>query len=134
MRESLKPASGFSQLSLELICRYSARVLAGGLFLVWGAFFVEHVGGWMFQPEGLPPVWVQGVLACHFLLLISLVAGWFREIEGGIAVILCTALFFGPIAGSHLPVYFYMAGTAVPGVLWLISGYLARKKVALTAS
>ena len=58
-----------SALGLSVIV-WTARLLALGLFLLWGAFFVEHVREWFLNPpKGFPPVWVWLQMLAHLAFL-----------------------------------------------------------------
>ena len=55
------------------IVSWTARLMALGLFLLWGAFFVEHMQEWFLHPaQGFPPPWVWGGQLAHLVLLIGL--------------------------------------------------------------
>src|SRR5262249_13437045 len=103
------------------VVRWVARVLAAGLFLFWGAFFLAHLQ-WFADVRNLPPPWVVGLVGLHFLMLVGLVLGWRYELAGA-AVVLATAIPFFTIAGRD-PVL-YAGVTCLPAVLWLYCGWPA---------
>jgi hypothetical protein len=110
--------------------RWAARLLALGLLLVWGAFFVEHVG-WFREPSELPPAPVLVVQGLHALMLAGFVTGWWRERLGALLVIAGAVPFFAITAGSNA---WWFAGTALlPALLWILSdrrGPSARSRAA----
>ena len=64
----------WTTLALRIVC-WTARILALGLFLLWGAFFLEHVKEWFMHPgQESPPIWVGSRNLAHLAILLGLVA------------------------------------------------------------
>ena len=81
-----------SALTMSIVC-WTGRVLALGLFLFWGAFFVEHLKEWFLHPaNGFPPVWVWLAQLAHLAFLIGLIALWRWPVSGSVLSILGGAL------------------------------------------
>jgi len=101
---------------LVTVIRWLARVLAVCVFLLWGAFFVEHLQEWFIQPyPQLPPLKVCAGMALHFLLLAGLIIALRWELVGSLAVIVTAFAFFYDKAGSRFPVLFGL--TVLPALL-----------------
>ena len=115
-----------SALTMSIVC-WTGRVLALGLLLFWGAFFVEHLQQWFLHPfNGFPPVWVWLGQLAHLAILIGLMALWRWPVTGSILTILGSLSFFGGLAvseaiagkSSHLFLAF-LAVTIIPALLTL---------------
>ena len=115
-----------SALTMSIVC-WTGRVLALGLFLFWGAFFVEHLQQWFLHPvNGFPPVWVWLGQLAHLAILIGLMGLWRWPVTGSILTILGALSFFGGLAVSeaiagkpyHLFLAF-LAVTIIPALLTL---------------
>jgi hypothetical protein len=107
-----------------LVVSWTARLLALGLFLLWGAFFVEHMQEWFLRPEaGFPPPWVWGGQLAHLVLLVGLLMLLRWELAGAIVAILGAVAFFGgliAIAGARtLTMTALLAVTILPALLSL---------------
>jgi hypothetical protein len=86
-----------SSLVLSIAC-WTARVLAIGLFLFWGTFFLEHLQEWFLHPvQGLPPFWVWLRQLAHLIMLVGLIVLLRWELLGSIVTILGALAFFGPL-------------------------------------
>src|SRR4051794_15550371 len=106
------------------IVSWTARLMALGLFLLWGAFFVEHLQEWFVHPaQGFPPPWVWGGQLAHLVLLIGLLMQVRWQLAGSIVTILGALAFFGGlivIAGARgLPILAFFAVTVTPALLSL---------------
>lgn len=105
------------------VVRWIARSWSIGLFLVWGAFFVEHLA-WVADPHRLPPAPVLALLALHLGMLVSLVVAWRWETVGGAALLVTSLSFFSRAAGTNFVAY---AGvTALPALMWMWCGVRSR--------
>jgi hypothetical protein len=108
-----------------VILRWTARVLALGLFLLWGAFFVAHLE-WFTQPsKGLPPPWVWAAQLMHLTMLVGLLLLWRWPLWGGLVAIVGAAAFFLPLAWesrSPTSLLVFFGVTILPALLALI-GY-----------
>ena len=106
------------------IVSWTARLMALGLFLLWGAFFVEHMQEWFLHPaQGFPPPWVWGGQLAHLVLLIGLLMLVRWQLAGSIVTILGALAFFGGLivlAGARsLPMIAFLAVTITPALLSL---------------
>lgn len=100
--------------------RWLARILAIGLFVFWGAFFVAHLREWFFHESGaLPPVKVWIAQFLHLLMLIGLAILVWRPAVGSWATLATTAAFFAWIGYSgelYLPLL-----NAIPALMELVT-------------
>lgn len=108
------------------LLRWLGRVLAAGMLLFWGAFFVEHLWEWFMKPlPKTPPaqVWLGQLL--HLALLVSYLLAMKWDLLGG-CLILCTAALFFTLIGITVTVHIavYLVLTVLPGILLLISWWL----------
>jgi hypothetical protein len=116
----------WNSLIMSIVC-WTGRGLALGLFLVWGAFFVEHLQEWFLHPaEGFPPVWVCLAQLAHLTILVGLATIWRWQFVGSILTILGSLAFFGGLAISeaiagrkYLSFLTFLALTIVPALLTL---------------
>src|SRR5947207_5281640 len=93
--------------------RWTARLLAAGLALLWGAFFVEHLQ-WYAGPQW-PPPWVSLLMLLQGLMVLGLLAGWRWERLGAALTLGAAVPFFWAAAGRNfLP---FLLVTAVPPAL-----------------
>jgi len=79
---------------------WAARALVMGVFLLWGAFFVEHMQEWFVVPRPQsPPFKVYVFQSLHLLLLLGLLASlrWARVGLAWVTIAACA--FFLPVAG-----------------------------------
>ena len=82
------------------ITLWVSRALVCGIFLLWGAFFIEHTSEWFVTPfPHLPPLKVCLFQALHLLLLLGLLASLRWSRVGLIWVTVAACAFFLPIAG-----------------------------------
>jgi hypothetical protein len=129
----------WSALTVSLLC-WSGRVLALGLFLFWGASFVQHLQqGFLHSVKELPPVWVWLGYLAHLTFLVGLVALWRWQILGSILTLLGTLSYFGGLAISeatkerqYLSCLEFLAVTTIPALLTLAS-WLARPHALIAA-
>ncbi len=111
---------------MTIVC-WTGRVLALGLFLFWGAFFVEHLQEWFMHPfKGFPPVWVCLAQLAHLTILIGLVTLWRWQATGSVITILGSLSFFGGLAISqaiagkqYLSFLAFLTFTIIPALLTL---------------
>ncbi|MHB1561219.1 MAG: hypothetical protein ACYC61_27555 [Isosphaeraceae bacterium] len=112
--------------NLAAVASWTGRALALGLFGVWGAFFLEHLG-WFLHPDlGVPPVRVWWLQFAHLLMLCGLLAILRWEIAGTVLTILASLVFFAAVAGPRFPLFFL--ATAAPAVLVLLGRWLRRRR------
>jgi hypothetical protein len=110
--------------------RRIARAISIVLFLMFGAFFVEHLS-WFFGSEGTPAsngppaiVWLlQGV---HLLMLIGFLVALKWEAAGSVLIVVSSLIFLSQTAGERfLPLF---AITIVPALLFLTCWWKSRKQ------
>lgn len=114
-----------------LVMRWIARILALALFLLWGAFFLEHLGEWFLHPaQGLPPFWVWLMMLAHLGILLGMLALWKWELAGSLLALGAALAFFGGLiikewlAGHHFGTFLlFLAVTSIPPVLTLVCRY-----------
>ena len=124
---------------MSIVC-WTGRVLALGLFLFWGASFVEHLQhGFLHPVKELPPVWVWLGYLAHLTFLVGLVALWRWQLTGSILTILGTLSFFGGLAISeattgkqYLSCLAFLTVTIIPALLNLAC-WLARPHALVAA-
>ncbi|MCF8239338.1 MAG: hypothetical protein K9I85_14340 [Saprospiraceae bacterium] len=78
-----------------------ARTLAIAELLLWGAFFVEHLG-WFSDPANASPpatVWLRQL--AHLTLLVGYLVIWKWERQGAIIILIGALTFFPLIGGPH---------------------------------
>ncbi len=81
--------------------RWIGRTLAIAEFLLWGAFFIEHLG-WFSDPSSASPpaqVWFQQL--AHLALLIGYLLIWKWERPGAIVILIGALTFFPFIGGPN---------------------------------
>ncbi len=102
-----------------VVLRWTARLLAAGLFLFWGGFFVAHLVEWFVKPfPATPPAFVWLGQVAHLLILLGLLALWRWEVAGSVLVVAAALVFFADKAGANFPLFFGV--TALPAVLLLV--------------
>jgi hypothetical protein len=106
------------------VVRWIARVSAAALFLLWGAFFVEHLG-WFADFRSLRPASVTMIQGFHLMFLIGLVLGWRFELLGAGLVVAGAVAFFSQTADENFPLF--AAVTSLPAFLWFYCGWRSRR-------
>jgi hypothetical protein len=104
---------------------WAARILVIGVFLLWGAFFVEHLREWFIAPRPrVPPVRVYVFQGLHLLLLLGLLGSlrWARV--GLVWVTIAACAFFLPVAGAKA--LLFVGLTILPVLLVVVFDYLKR--------
>jgi len=130
----------WSALTMSIVC-WTGRVLALGLFLFWGAKFVEHLqDGFLYTVKELSPVGVRLAYLANLTFLVGLVALWRWPLTGSILTILGTLSYFGGLAISEttkgkpcLPCLAFLVVTIIPALLTLAC-WLARPHGPVTPS
>ena len=113
------------------VIRWIARLLALGMFLLWGAFFLEHLQEWFLHPaKGFPPFWVWLMMLAHLGILVGLVALWKWEIAGSSLAIAAAIAFFGSMAikaildgHRYFSLLVFLGITILPPLLILVSHF-----------
>jgi hypothetical protein len=89
-----------------LVTHWLARLFVLGVFLLGGAFFVDHTREWFLAPwPQLPPLKVCAFQALHLLLLAGLLASLWWSRLGLVWVSLAAGAFFLPAAGARALVF-----------------------------
>lgn len=108
------------------LLRWLARALVLAVFLLWGAFFVEHTREWFVVPfPQFPPLKVWLGQALHLLLLAGLLVSLRWPRVGGVWVAVAAFAFFFDKAGSRFPVFFGM--TVLPVLVLVLCGAVDRR-------
>ncbi len=106
--------------------RWTARVLGTLLFLVMGAFFIEHLEWFSQKKNSWPPLWVWLMQGVHLLMMASLLAAWRWELVGGFLVLATALVFFSQTAGRNFVLFSVVS--ALPALLWIYVGLKARQE------
>jgi len=110
---------------LWIIGLWMARGLALFMFLIWGAFFVEHLKEWFITPYPRTPpasVWIGQLL--HLAMLVGLVVVLRWPIPGFVLLATSALVFFGMHAGSRFPWLFGI--TILPALLVVLCWWQLR--------
>ena len=129
----------WTALTVSIVC-WTGRVLALGLFLFWGAVFVEHLQqGFLHSVKALPPVWVWLGYLAHLTFLVGLAALWRWQVTSSFLTLLGTLSYFGGLAISeatrgkqYLSCLGFLAVTTMPALLTLAC-WLARRHAPVAA-
>ncbi|MCK9425054.1 MAG: hypothetical protein M0Q21_03325 [Ignavibacteriaceae bacterium] len=100
------------------------RITAALLFVLWGAFFLEHLTEWFKDSGRLPPWSVFLIQFFHLLMLVGylIVLKW--KIVGSITIILGAALFFGSLGTNAMMTFF--AISIFPAIIFLFVFYFEK--------
>lgn len=83
-----------------MVCRTAARILSILLFLLWGAFFIEHLSWFSTESLNTPPFRIWLAQASHLLLLVGYLVSLRWERSGSALVVVNAVLFFSYAAGT----------------------------------
>ncbi len=102
------------------------RITAALLFVLWGAFFLEHLTEWFKDSGRLPPWSVFLIQFFHLLMLVGylIVLKW--KIVGSITIILGAALFFGSLGTNAMMTFF--AISIFPAIIFLFVFYFEKSE------
>lgn len=101
------------------ILLWLARAMVVGVFLLWGAFFVEHTQEWFIAPfPKHPPLKVCIGQAEHLLMLIGLLVSFRWPRVGAVWVALAAFAFFVDKTGALFPVFFGITLLPVLLLVW----------------
>ena len=104
-----KPAFGLLHQLAGLI----ARAASIGLFLFWGAFFVEHLA-WFTQSQAWPPPEVWALQGLHLTLLAGYVLALMWDRLGCVLIAVGAILFFGLNGGANALLFALVSLTPIP--------------------
>lgn len=105
--------------------RWIARAISIVLFLMFGAFFIEHLS-WFFGSGERPPAMVWVLQALHLLMLIGFLVALKWEAAGSALIVVSSLIFLSQAAGERfLPMF---AITVVPALLFLTCWWKSRKR------
>lgn len=96
--------------------RWIARITGLALFLLWGAFFVEHLREFM-NLHNVPPLYVWLIQAVHLIFLLGYIIALKWECTGSLMVIAGSAIFFAATTGSNFAPFFIISIT--PALVYL---------------
>ena len=114
-----------SQDSTIHFVRWIARAISIVLFLVFGAFFVEHLS-WFFGSGERPPAIVWMLQGVHFLMLAGFLIALKWEAAGSVLIAVSSLIFLSQAAGERfLPLF---AITIVPALLFLTCWWKSRER------
>ena len=83
------------------IARTAGKILSIALFLLWGAFFIEHLSWFFVEVNTSPPVKIWFAQCSHFFLLTGYLVTMKWEKIGSVLVVVNAVLFFGYAAGVN---------------------------------
>ncbi|MDP3684479.1 MAG: hypothetical protein Q8S01_11150 [Ignavibacteria bacterium] len=101
------------------------RITAMLLFLLWGAFFVEHLTEWFKDAGHLPPWSVFLIQFFHLLMLVGYIAVFKWKILGSALIILGAFIFFASLGAKAMLAFF--AISIIPAVIFLFVFYFEKK-------
>lgn len=101
------------------IARRVGRVLCAGLFLLWGMFFIEHLGMFSQASGELPPLYVWLVQIAHGLLLISYLVCFKFDKPGSLGILLFGLTFFISVGAA-----WYLLVLSLSPILFFAYGWL----------
>jgi hypothetical protein len=108
------------------VLRWLARALVVVIFLLWGAFFVEHTQEWFIAPfPNHPPLKVCIGQALHLLMLLGLLASLRWPRVGAVWVAVTAFAFFVDKTGSRFPVFLGM--TVLPVLVLALCAWFDRR-------
>lgn len=81
--------------------RTTARILSLLLFILWGAFFVEHLAWFTTESLNTPPFYIWMLQCAHFLLLVGYLISLKWERVGSIFISVNAVIFFAYAAGKN---------------------------------
>jgi len=107
------------------------RITAVLLFLLWGAFFVEHLTEWFKDAAHLPPASVFIKQFFHLLMLVGYLVVFKWKVAGSFIIILGALLFFGSIGVNAMITFFTIS--IIPAVIFLFVLYFEKKILSTTS-
>lgn len=110
------------------IFSWFGRITAMLLFLLWGAFFVEHVTEWFNDAGHLPPWSVFLIQFFHLLMLVGYIAVFKWKMLGSALIILGAFIFFASLGAKAMLAFF--AISIIPAVIFLFVFYFEKKLLA----
>jgi len=120
----MNASSRISSRTMSAI-RWVARILGIILFLVWGAFFVEHLA-WFSRYPDIPPARIVFQQCMHLALLVGYVLAFRWELTGSMVIIGSAAVFFGMIGTTGALTLFLVS--VAPGALFLFTWWKSREQ------
>ncbi len=110
------------------IIRWTARILGICIFLLWGAFFIEHLVEWFIVPLSQSQVapwhiWLGQIF--HFIMLAGFIVALKWEFSGSMLIIIGAFALFVDKAGSRFLSYFTV--TIIPAIMYLFCWWKTRK-------
>lgn len=108
------------------VVSWIAHLTAFCLFLLWGAFFIEHFKEWFFTPwPDIPPIYVWVSQFVHFIVFISYIIAMRWHVFGSILIIISSFTFLFDKVGSTFPLFFSVS--IIPAVMYLFCWWRSKK-------
>jgi len=112
-------------VNLIKVLLWIGRITAALLFVLWGAFFVEHLTEWFKDSGHLPPWSVFLIQFFHLVMLIGYIAAFKWKVVGSGIIILGALCFFGAIGAKAMLTFFTIS--IFPAVIFLFVYYFEKK-------
>jgi len=104
---------------------WTGRFFAALLFILWGAFFVEHLTEWFKDLGHLPPGSVLLIQFFHLLMLVGYIAVFKWKAVGSGLIIFGALLFFGSLGAKAMLTFF--AVSILPAVIFLFVHFYEKR-------
>ena len=96
--------NALSQIPASRFLTATGQLLAGLLFIFWGALFIEHLSEWLLHRGGpWPPPGVRLARVLHFAMPVGLTLMLWRADVGTLATVVATVAFFSVIGMRTFP-------------------------------
>lgn len=112
--------------TIRTVALWAARAASVVLFLLWGAFFVEHIIQWFIEPKNVwppPSVWFFQTL--HGLMLAGLLLALKWERTGMVLMVAASIALFSLIGMNRFP--WFALVNLIPLALFAAYWSLARR-------
>lgn len=84
-----------------MVSRTAARILSVLLFLLWGAFFIEHLSWFSTESLNTPRFRIWLAQGSHLLLLVGYLVSLRWDRVGSVLIVVNAVLFFSYAAGTN---------------------------------
>lgn len=113
-------------MTLIKVFLWIGRITAALLFVLWGAFFLEHLAEWFKDSGHLPPWSVFLIQFFHLLMLVGYIVVFKWKILGSVIIILGAFIFFASLGANAMVTFF--AISIFPAVIFLFVFYFEKSK------